>query len=152
MEQVSFPIFLGLQVSCANIVFTLFSPISILIDKDRSQAEKQLCFLSVVHTLPTLPSATNAWALHLLSFQTERKACFVNLDISCTSLLSWVSKLPYTIPNICLQMERMYLRYEQTNEFNQPWKYNRECSVTQSTGMVWGFVSSTCTVWADCIS
>lgn len=29
-------------------------------------------------------------------------------------------------------MELMYLRYEQTNEFNQPWKYNREHSVAQT--------------------
>lgn len=47
------------------------------------------------------------------------------------ALFSLVSNLTYTVPNLSLQIERMYLRYEQINEFNQPWKYIRECSVAQ---------------------
>ena len=121
---------------------------SMLIDKDGSQAPFSLCrpLASPLLLQPQTPSPA------LIILPERRKVCFVNLDISCTSLLSLVSKLSYTIPDICLQMEWKHLRYEQTNEFNQPWKYNREFSVIQSAGTAWGFVCAVCTEWTDCIS
>lgn len=52
-------IFLGLQVSRASMGLTLSSPTSTLIDKDGSQVEVLLCFLSS-STFTAPPSATDA--------------------------------------------------------------------------------------------
>lgn len=117
---ISLIIFLGLQVSHASIGFTLSSPTSALIDKAGSQVEEPLCFPSIILYFYSPSFSHKGWALHLLLFQTEEKSLFCwswhFLHVSA----QLISSLPYTIPNMCLQIEWMYLRYEKSNEFDQP--------------------------------
>lgn len=131
VEPLIIPVtFLGLRVSHARIGFTLFSPTSTVTDKDESQGEEPLWFLSS-STFTAPPPAPNAGPCTYYSFRQEKEVCFVDLDISCMSRLSLVSNLHYSTPNVCLQIECMCLSYEKTNEFNQPWKYDKEFSVAQ---------------------
>ena len=142
-------IFLGLQVSRASMGLTLSSPTSTLIDKDGSQVEVLLCFLSS-STFTAPPSATDAGLCTYYSSWQKKKVYFVDLDISCMSA-QLVSNLPYTIPNICLQIERIYPRYEKSNEFNQLWETQQGMlSCSERTGMAWVFVSAAQTVWTNC--
>lgn len=152
LEQLSFPIFfldfrslIPIQVPPSPVQWE-FS-LTKMEAKERSHAVFPLSF-----TAFTAPAkATNTRLCIYYPFRQKKKVCVVDLDISRTSLLFSLQLSLYN-SNICLQIEWMYLRYEQANEFNQPRKHHRECLVTPSAGMAWCFVSATCTVWADCSS